>query len=265
MKKALTVAGSDSGGGAGIQADLKTFAALQVYGMTAITAVTAQNTSRVKGVHSLPADFVAEQMEAVIEDIGVDALKTGMLANTAIVKAVAASVKKHKLSSLVVDPVMVAQSGDVLLEKEAINALREELFPLAAVIAPNLDEASILVEEPVKTVADMEEAAKKLYALGPDYVLVKGGHLEGDTVTDILYDGTDYKYYSSTRLPVKNTHGSGCTYAAAITAMLAREFPVPEAVEEARAYLLEALEYGLEIGKGSGPLHHMVRCYKDWD
>ncbi|MFO7953005.1 MAG: bifunctional hydroxymethylpyrimidine kinase/phosphomethylpyrimidine kinase [Bacillota bacterium] len=264
MKKALTVAGSDSGGGAGIQADLKTFAALQVYGMSAITAVTAQNTSRVKGVYSLPAEFVAEQMEAVIEDIGVDALKTGMLANAQIVKAVADAVRKHNLASLVVDPVMVAQSGDVLLEKEAIKALREELISLAAVVAPNLDEASILVGEPVKTVEDMEKAAKKLYSLGPVFVLLKGGHLEGDTVTDILYDSTGYKYFSSSRLQVQNTHGSGCTYAAAIAAMLAREFPVPEAVEKARAYLLEALECGLDIGKGSGPLHHMVRCYKAW-
>ena len=264
MKKTLTIAGSDSGGGAGIQADLKTFAALRVYGMTAITAVTAQNTSRVTGVHALPAEFVAEQMEAVIEDIGVDALKTGMLANAGIVKAVADTVKRHSLAPLVVDPVMVAQSGDVLLEKEAIKAVREELLPLSTVVAPNLDEASILVEQPVKTLADMEEAARAIHKFGSEWVLVKGGHLAGDEVTDILFDGNNFHYYSSSRLPVVNTHGSGCTYAAAITAMLAREPSVPDAVGKARQYLLEALEYGLPIGKGSGPLHHLVRCYREW-
>ncbi len=264
MKKVLTVAGSDSGGGAGIQADLKTFAALRVYGTSAITAVTAQNTSRVTGVYALPAEFVARQVEAVVEDIGVDALKTGMLANSDIIRAVAGVVRKYGLGPLVVDPVMVAQSGDVLMEKEAIAALREELLPLATIVSPNLDEAAILTGREVKTLEDMKAAARTIFTFGPDWVLIKGGHMEGSTVTDLLYDGSGYSYFSSPRLVVVNTHGSGCTYAAAIAAMLTRKPSVPEAVREARQYLLEALAEGLHIGKGSGPLHHLVRYYRDW-
>ncbi len=265
MKKVLTVAGSDSGGGAGIQADLKTFAALKVYGTSAITAVTAQNTKKVSGVHTLPAEFVSMQMEAVVEDIGVDALKTGMLANTDIIRSVAEMVRKYSLAPLVVDPVMVAQSGDVLMEREAIAALREELLPLAAVVTPNLDEATIFAEREVKTLEDMKYAAKQIFSLGPAWVLVKGGHMDGDTVTDLLYDGSEFRYYSSPRLEVKNTHGSGCTYAAAIAAVLTRATTVPEAVSLARDYLLEALAEGIDVGKGSGPLHHFVRYYHEWN
>jgi len=265
MKKVLTVAGSDSGGGAGIQADLKTFAALKVYGTSAITAVTAQNTKKVSGVHTLPAEFVSMQMEAVVEDIGVDALKTGMLANTDIIRSVAEMVRKYSLAPLVVDPVMVAQSGDVLMEREAIAALREELLPLAAVVTPNLDEATIFAEREVKTLEDMKYAAKQIFSLGPAWVLVKGGHMDGDTVTDLLYDGSEFRYYSSPRLEVKNTHGSGCTYAAAIAAVLTRVATVPEAVSLARDYLLEALAEGIDVGKGSGPLHHFVRYYHEWN
>lgn len=264
MKKALTVAGSDSGGGAGIQADLKTFAALRVYGTSAITAVTAQNTSRVVAAHALPAEFVTKQIEAVVEDIGVDAVKTGMLANSAIIRAVADMVKRYRLAPLVVDPVMVAQSGDLLLEKEAIKALKEELLPLATIVTPNLDEASILAGQPVESLGDMKIAARDIFSLGTAWVLVKGGHLQGPTVTDLLYDGTDFHLFSSPRLQVKNTHGTGCTYAAAITALLAGEMSLPAAVEQARDYLLEALAQGLSIGKGSGPLHHFARYYRGW-
>jgi len=264
MKKALTVAGSDSGGGAGIQADLKTFSALRVYGTSAITAVTAQNTRGVTAVHTLPAEFVAKQIEAVIEDIGTDAVKTGMLANSAIIEAVAEAVKRHHLSPLVVDPVMVAQSGDPLLEKEAVRALKEKLFPQAKLVTPNLDEAAILAEREIETLEDMKEAAMSIFSLGPSWVLVKGGHLEGETVTDILYDGTDFLSLSSRRLKVKNTHGTGCTYAAAIAALLTREASVPAAVEKARQYLLETLKEGLNIGRGSGPVHHLARYYRDW-
>ncbi len=264
MKKVLTVAGSDSGGGAGIQADLKTFAALRVYGTSAVTAVTAQNTSSVTGVHTLPAEFVVKQMEAVVEDIGVDALKTGMLANSEIINAVADVIRSCSLGPLVVDPVMVAQSGDVLMEKAAIKALREELLPLAAIVTPNLDEAKILADQEVKTLEDMKAAAQTIFSLGPDWVLVKGGHMEGVTVTDLLYDGAEFRYYSSSRLAASNTHGSGCTYAAAITAMLTRKPGVPEAVSLAREYLLAALAEGITIGKGSGPLHHFVHYYREW-
>ncbi len=264
MNKVLTVAGSDSGGGAGIQADLKTFAALRVYGTSAITAVTAQNTSSVTGVHTLPAEFVVKQVEAVVEDIGVDALKTGMLANSDIIKAIAGVVKKYSLGPLVVDPVMVAQSGDVLMEKEAITALREELLPLAAIVTPNLDEAAILAGGDVKTLEDMKSAARTIFSLGPEWVLIKGGHMAGSTVTDILYDGSEYSYFSSQRLDVTNTHGSGCTYAAAIAAMLTRKPSVPEAVGQAREYLLAALAEGVDIGLGSGPLHHFAHYYREW-
>ncbi len=264
MKKVLTVAGSDSGGGAGIQADLKTFAALRVYGTSAITAVTAQNTSRVAGVHTLPAEFVAGQVEAIVEDIGIDALKTGMLANSDIIRAVAKVIRRFDLRPLIIDPVMVAQSGDALMEKEAITALLQDLLPLAAIVTPNLDEAAILADRDVKSLNDMKSAAKVIHTYGPDWVLIKGGHMDSSTVTDLLYDGKEFYKFSSPRLQVTNTHGSGCTYAAAITAMLSRIASVPEAVEKARAYLLAALEEGLDIGKGSGPLHHFVHYYREW-
>ncbi len=264
MKKVLTVAGSDSGGGAGIQADLKTFAALRVYGTSAITAVTAQNTSSVTGVHILPAEFVAKQVEAVVEDIGVDALKTGMLANSEIIIAVAGVIKKYGLKPLVVDPVMVAQSGDALMEREAITALRKELLPLSTIVTPNLDEASILAGQEVKTLENMKAAAREIFSLGPSWVLVKGGHMDSATVTDLLYDGSEFVYFSSPRLEVTNTHGSGCTYAAAIAAMLTRESSVSRAVGRAREYLLSALAQGINIGKGSGPLHHFVHYYQKW-
>ncbi len=264
MKKVLTVAGSDSGGGAGIQADLKTFAALRVYGTAAITAVTAQNTTSVTGVHTLPAEFVVKQVEAVVEDIGIDAVKTGMLANSDIIRAVSAVIERYSLGPLVVDPVMVAQSGDVLMEKEAITALREELLPLAAIVTPNLDEATILAGRDVKTLEDMKAAAQTIFSLGSDWVLVKGGHMESETVTDLLYNGSEFHYFSSPRLAVTNTHGSGCTYAAAIAAMMTRKPSVPEAVGQAREYLIAALAEGLDIGQGSGPLHHFANYYREW-
>ncbi len=263
MKKVLTVAGSDSGGGAGIQADLKTFAALQVYGTSAITAVTAQNTCSVAAVHTLPADFVVKQIEAVVEDIGVDGMKTGMLANSAIIEAVADTVKLYRLAPLIVDPVMVAQSGDFLLEKEAVRVLKEKLLPLATVVTPNLDEATILSGQSISSLEDMKEAARAIYFLGTPWVLVKGGHLEGLTVTDLLYDGKEFSLLSSPRLEVRNTHGTGCTYAAATAAFLACGLPVPAAVEQARSYLLEALQHGLSIGRGSGPVHHFIRFYRE--
>ncbi len=264
MKKVLTVAGSDSGGGAGIQADLKTFAALRVYGTSAITAVTAQNTSRVAGVHTLPAEFVAGQVEAIVEDIGIDALKTGMLANSDIIRAVAKVIRRFDLRPLIIDPVMVAQSGDALMEKEAITALLQDLLPMAAIVTPNLDEAAILADIKINSLNGMKTAAKVIHGYGSDWVLVKGGHMAGSKVTDLLYDGKEFFKFSSPRLQVANTHGSGCTYAAAITAMLSRITAVPEAVEKARTYLLTALEEGLDIGKGSGPLHHFANFYQEW-
>jgi hydroxymethylpyrimidine/phosphomethylpyrimidine kinase len=261
MRKVLTIAGSDSGAGAGIQADLKTLAALKVYGMCAITAITAQNTLGVKNVQVIPPQIVGEQIDAVVEDLGVDAVKTGMLANTEIIKIVAQKVKQHKLIKLVVDPVMMAKSGDKLLEEEAILAYKKILFPLSLIVTPNLDEAGYLVGSAITSVEEMKEAARRLHQLGPRYVLVKGGHLPGQDATDILFDGSTFFQYSSPRIFTKHTHGTGCTFAAAIAAWLALGAEVPEAVKRARDYLQQIMQAGLELGKGCGPLHHMYPYY----
>lgn len=264
MKKVMTVAGSDSGGGAGIQADLKTFAAWRVFGTSAITALTAQNSCRVKAVHAVPAEFVAAQMEAVIEDIGVDALKTGMLPNAAAIRTVAGVLRRCQITPLVVDPVMVAQSGDRLMEQEALGALKEDLLPMAALVTPNLDEAELLTGEPVGDLAGMERAARSILAMGASWVLVKGGHLAGAEVVDLLLGSNSMHLYWSPRIKTSNNHGTGCTYAAAITAALALGMKMPEAVAEARRYLLQALTRGLQVGRGSGPVHHLVRYYQEW-
>ncbi len=261
MRKVLTIAGSDSGAGAGIQADLKTFAAFKVYGMSAITAVTAQNTLGVTNVEVLSPQIVGEQIDAVVTDLGVDAVKTGMLANAAIVETVARKVEQYKLKKLVVDPVMIAQSGDRLLEEGAVYAYKEKLFPLALIITPNLDEAGYLLGKKVGSVEEMKEAACQLRQLGSRYVLVKGGHLAGEEVVDILYDGSTFYQYSSPRIVTRHTHGSGCTLAAAIASGLALGLDVPGAVERAREYLQQSMKAGLALGKGSGPLHHMVPFY----
>jgi len=261
MKKALSIAGSDSGGGAGIQADLKTFAAFMVYGTTAITSVTAQNTVGVEGVYDLPPDFVAMQIDAVMKDIGADAVKTGMLSNVEIVEAVCSKLKEYDVQNLVVDPVMVAKSGDTLLKEDAITVIREKLFPLAKVITPNLDEAMVLTG--LKEINDeegMKEAAKLLKEMGPKFVLVKGGHLTEDAV-DLLYDGSRFYRYPAKRIATRNTHGTGCTYSAAIAACLALGNDVPEAVEKGKKFITTAIKYGLQIGKGHGPTHHFAELY----
>jgi len=261
MKKALSIAGSDSGGGAGIQADLKTFAAFMVYGTTAITSVTAQNTVGVEGVYDLPPDFVALQIDAVMKDIGADAVKTGMLSSVEIVEAVSSKLKEYNVQNLVVDPVMVAKSGDVLLKEDAIATIKEKLFPLAAVITPNLDEAMVLTGiKEIKDEEGMKEAAKILKEMGPKYVLVKGGHLTDDAV-DLLYDGNKFYRYPAKRIATRNTHGTGCTYSAAIAACLALGNDVPAAVEKSKKFITTAIRYGLEIGKGHGPTHHFAELY----
>jgi hydroxymethylpyrimidine/phosphomethylpyrimidine kinase len=259
MKKALTVAGSDSGGGAGIQADLKTFMAHGVYGMSAITAITAQNTVGVRAVELLDPALVAAQIAAVLDDIGADAAKTGMLGAAPIIEAVAASLRHYRLTNLVVDPVMIAKSGDRLLAEAAVAALRTTLLPLALVLTPNLPEASVLLGRPVATMEDMPAAARALLALGPRYVLLKGGHLPGDEVMDLLDDGEEVLVLRSPRVPTRHTHGTGCTYSAAIAALLARGLPVPAAVREARAYLIGAIERAEAIGAGHSPVHHLYR------
>lgn len=261
MKRALTIAGSDSGGGAGIQADLKTFAALGVFGMSALTAITAQNTTGVLGVVELPPDFVALQIDAVLTDIGADAVKTGMLSNSEIIKVIAAKMMEYRVENLVVDPVMVAKSGAPLLRPEARQALIERLIPLACVITPNLHEAKVLAGMEIATLADMKEAARTIHKLGARHVVVKGGHLPGSPESiDILYDGHEFREYAAPRVETKNTHGTGCTFASAIAAGLAKGLSVPEAVGEAKRYLSAILQASadLRLGQGHGPMNHFA-------
>ncbi len=261
MKKVLTIAGSDSGGGAGIQADLKAFAARGVYGMSALTAITAQNTVGVQGVFELPADFVAQQIDSVMEDIGADAWKTGMLSNAEIIQVVADRARHYQVERLVVDPVMVAKSGDPLLRPEAREALIEALLPLAYVITPNHHEAQVLTGLEIRTVEDMRRAAVAIHEMGARHVVVKGGHLpEASNAVDVLYDGQTFTELDAPRLETPNTHGTGCTFASAIAAELAKGHPVPEAVRIAKAYLTAALRAAvdLRIGHGHGPLNHFL-------
>jgi hydroxymethylpyrimidine/phosphomethylpyrimidine kinase len=256
---ALTIAGSDSGGGAGIQADLKTFAALGVYGTSAITAVTAQNTVGVMGVSALPADFVAAQIEAVASDIALHATKIGMLATAAIVDAVAAAIRELDLAQVVVDPVMLAKSGDMLLDDAAVGVLRMELLPVALVVTPNLPEAAVLCGHAVETPEQAREAARRIHALGPAAVVIKGGHGTGEPLIDLLFDGERFIEFPTHRIRTRNTHGTGCTFASAIAAHLALGHPLVDAVAQAQAYVLGAIRHGLAIGKGHGPLEHFWR------
>ena len=258
---ALTIDGSDSGGGAGIQADLKTFAALGVYGTSAITAVTAQNTLRVSEVFELPPGLVAAQIDAVVCDIGADAVKTGMLASAAIIEVVAAKVRQHGLRPLVVDPVMVAKSGDRLLREDAVAALRELLLPLATVLTPNLPEAEVLLGHPLASWDDIREGAKELVAMGAEAVVMKGGHREGPA-TDLLYDGHDFREYTASRVETTSTHGTGCTFASAIAAALAKGEGLRSAVAMAKAYVTKALQSAYPVGQGYGPVHHFFRFWQ---
>jgi hydroxymethylpyrimidine/phosphomethylpyrimidine kinase len=259
MHTALTIAGSDSGGGAGIQADLKTFAALGVYGTSAITAITAQNTLGVTAVAALPADIVTAQIEAVFSDIGADAVKTGMLANAAIVEAVAAAIVSLELPNVVVDPVMVAKSGDRLLDDDALVAIRAELLPRAFVVTPNVPEAEELARMRITSIGDAREAARIIHRLGPTAVVLKGGHLAGDDAVDLLYDGREFREYRAPRQQARHTHGTGCTFAAAIAAGLALGQPLPDAVGAAKEYVTGAIAAGLPIGRGHGPVDHFWR------
>ena len=257
--RVLSIAGSDSGGGAGIQADLKTFSALGCFGMTAITALTAQNTTGVRAIHAVPAQMLADQIDAVVEDIGVDAVKIGMLHSPEIVQTVARAIQRHALEKVVFDPVMVATSGAVLINKEAVNVLVRELFPRTAVITPNLDEAALLVQRTLNSERDMEAAAAELLAMGANAVLVKGGHLQGDVVSDLLALASGEKIWMrDSRIHTPNTHGTGCTLSSAIAAHLALGQPLVQAVQSARTYIRGALVHGANVrtGKGSGPLNH---------
>jgi hydroxymethylpyrimidine/phosphomethylpyrimidine kinase len=261
VRKALTIAGSDSGAGAGIQADLKTFAALGVYGTSAITAITAQNTVGVTQVFALHPKLVGAQIDAVVNDIGADALKTGMLANTVIVDAVAKKIREHGLKNLVVDPVMVATSGDLLIEKSAVVALRSRLIPLAAVITPNLPEAEELTGMSLRTSKEIEEAARRIVAMGAKAVIIKGGHRKGPAV-DLFFDGKKFRWLNAPRIRTKNTHGTGCTFSAAIAAYLAKGEAVDRAVALAKKYITEAIQKGFAVGAGHSPVHHFHRFWK---
>ena len=257
MPTALTIAGSDSGGGAGIQADLKTFSAFRVFGTSVLTALTAQNSVGVHGVFDVPPDFVARQIDAVLADIGADAVKIGMLSSAPIVHAVAERLTAHGRRPVVLDPVMIAKSGDPLLQPEARAALIAEALPLAEVVTPNLHEAAALAGMDVTTEADMEEAARRIGKLGPRHVLVKGGHLEG-AATDILWDGRAFHRYTSPRLSSPNTHGTGCTLSSAIAAGLALGRPLCDAIAEAKRYVTAAIAAGFQAGRGVGALRHFV-------
>jgi hydroxymethylpyrimidine/phosphomethylpyrimidine kinase len=259
--KALTIAGSDSGAGAGIQADLKTFAALGVYGTSVITAITAQNTVGVDRIFELSAKLVAAQMDAVIADIGTRTVKTGMLANAAIIDMVAQKVRQHRLTKLVVDPVMVAKSGNLLLRKNAIGALRSRLLPLATVVTPNLPEAEELTGISLTAGKNIQEAARRLVAMGAKSVVIKGGHRRGPAV-DLFFDGRNFHELRSARIRTRHTHGTGCTFSAAIAAYLAKGENVENSVILAKKYITGAIRNGFAVGAGHSPVHHFHRL---WD
>jgi len=257
--RVLTIAGSDSGGGAGIQADLKTFSALGCFGMTAITALTAQNTTGVRAIHGVPPEMLKDQIDAVVEDIGVDAVKIGMLHAPDIVHAVANAIDRHHLPHVVLDPVMIATSGAVLIENDAVQALVQQLFPRAALITPNLDEAGFLVGHTLHTEADMKSAAQALLTQGAKAVLLKGGHLAGEQVCDLFMSAKgECRWLRAPRIASPNTHGTGCTLSSAIAAHLALGLALPEAIHAAHAYVRQALQAGSDVrtGYGSGPLNH---------
>ena len=257
--RVLSIAGSDSGGGAGIQADLKTFSALGCYGMTAITAITAQNTQGVRAIHGIPPDMLRAQIDAVAEDIGVDAVKVGMLHGPEVVRVVVKAIARHQMLQVVLDPVMVATSGDRLMADETVSVLVQELFPLVTVVTPNLDEAALLLGRAIDGADALDEAASALLALGAPAVLLKGGHLPGDLVIDVLaMAGGGRLRLQSPRIATHNGHGTGCTLSSAIAAHLALGFPLPQAVEQARAYILGAIAAGADVhtGHGQGPLNH---------
>jgi hydroxymethylpyrimidine/phosphomethylpyrimidine kinase len=261
---ALTIAGSDSSGGAGIQADLKTFAALGVYGASAITALTAQNTGGVSAVHAVPPEFVAAQIDAVFGDLAVGAVKIGMVAERAIIEAIAAALKRRLPRSIVLDPVMIASSGDRLLATDAVDALRSSLFPLATLVTPNLPEAAALLGEPVaSSAAAIEAQGKRLLAFGCEAALIKGGHGHGSESIDYLIDGSGSLALAAPRIATKNTHGTGCSLSAAIAAELAKGQPLTSAVRSAKAFVSAAIAGAdrLGIGHGQGPIHHFHRFY----
>jgi len=261
--KALTIAGSDSGGGAGIQADLKTFQAFNVFGMSAVTSVTAQNTLEVRSIHDIPPNIVGDQIDMIMEDIGIDAAKTGMVSNKKIIEIIVDRVKRYKIEKLVVDPVMIAKSGARLLRKDAEKALIEKLLPAAFLVTPNVFEAEIISGISIKNIEDAKKSARLIQKKGAKNVLLKGGHLSGENAIDILFDGKDFIYYEAERIDTENTHGTGCTFSAAITAGLSKGMTVYNAIKIAKDYITRAIKNApTNIGKGHGPLYHNIKPLK---
>lgn len=260
MKNLLTIAGSDSSGGAGIQADLKTFSAHGVFGMSVITAVTAQNTQGVFAVQEIMPEVIAAQMDAIFDDIEVDAVKIGMVSNVKAIEVIAAKLCQYGAQNIVVDPVMISTSGYHLLRCEAERVLFNSLLPLADLVTPNIPEAEVMIGRKIEILGEMEQAAQQILTMGAKHVLIKGGHLVGDA-TDILYDGKSCTHLAAKRITTKNTHGTGCTLSSAIAANIALGFSVTEAVQKAKNYVTLAIEHSLDIGKGSGPVHHFYDLY----
>ena len=264
--RVLTIAGSDSGGGAGIQADLKTFSALGCYGMSVITALTAQNTQGVTGIHPIPPSFAAEQMSAVFSDIGADAVKIGMLYSAELIEVVANQLGALGARNIVLDPVMVAQSGDKLLQDEAIEAIKKHLLPLADVVTPNIPEACVLLDQRLDNLEDMQDGAKALAAFGSQSILIKGGHLSKGDSTDLLYLSGEDRFVTlgGERIETRNNHGTGCTLSSAIASYMARGLSIEKAAREAKKYISKAIEAGADytIGKGHGPVHHFHKFWK---
>ncbi len=258
MSVALTIAGSDSGGGAGIQADIKTMSALGVYGTSVITAITAQNTLAVRAVHEVPVEVIAAQLDAVLIDFAVGGAKTGMLSSAGIIEVVGRKIRQYGVRKLVVDPVMVAKSGDRLLREDAIDALRDHLLPLALVITPNIPEAEVLTGMLISSEAEREEAARRLHALGPQWVVIKGGHLPGAPI-DLVWDGRQMQRLAAEWIETTSTHGTGCTFSAAIAALLARGADIETAIVEAKEFVTGAIAHAEPLGHGHGPLKHHYR------
>lgn len=256
LKQVLTIAGSDSGGGAGIQGDIKAMSANGVFALSVITAVTAQNTEEVTNVFELPVSIIAAQLDAVFDDFEIAAVKTGMLSSAAVISTVVRLLKPQQVGQLVVDPVMISKSGQALLKPEAVEALTKDLFPLALLVTPNVHEAQQLSGIEIKTLADARRAAKVIAQFGCRHVLIKGGHLIAERGTDLLYDGRFFQIYKGEFIDTTHTHGTGCTFASAITAQLARGKSVPDAVQAAKTYVTEAIRHSLAIGHGKGPTNH---------
>lgn len=261
MKKVLSIAGSDCSGGAGIQADLKTFSAFGVFGMSVIVSVVAENTSRVIDIQNISLEMIGKQIDAIFEDIEVDAVKIGMLSNPECMKAVAAKLQEYNPQNIVIDPVMYAKNGCPLMEPTAVNTMIKEIIPLADVLTPNIPEAEIIAGLSISTAADMEAAARIIHTMGCKSVVVKGGHHIGNAV-DVLFDGDKFYHFETARIDTKNTHGTGCTFSSAITSNLAKGMNIQKAVEQAKAYVTMAIEHSLSIGKGCGPTNHFYRLYK---